>query len=309
MQDFENRLLKNYRHLAKWARRQRISCFRTFDFDLPSYPLCVEKYDGFVHISEYKVKKETVSEEHEMWLKNSVEAVSKVLEISQSNIFVKTRERQSGFNQYEKLSQKSIGAWVEEFGAKLWVNFTDYLDTGLFLDHRETRKWVRGAATSKKVLNLFSYTGSFSVQAALGGASNVDTMDMSNAYLEWAQKNMAANGFTDSNRFRYLREDIMEWLKQPPEELYDIVILDPPTFSNSKKMKRILDIQEDHIFLIKNSLKRLNSGGILYFSNNLRNFKMDYESLKGFTVKDVTAASIPNDFRNKKIHQCFRIEK
>ena len=309
VQDFENRLSKNYRHIRKWAKRLQIACFRVYDFDIPSFPFCVEKYADYVHISLYKTKKELSREELELLLNNLQDVVARVLEIPTHQIFFKTRARQLGSNQYEKLNNQSTGAWVDEFGAKLWVNFTDYLDTGLFLDHRTTRNWVREKSQGKKVLNLFSYTGAFSVQAARGGARLVDTIDMSNVYLEWAEKNMRANGFESKSQYRYFREDILAWLKKPISEIYDLIILDPPTFSNSKMMKGILDIQRDYVFLLQATLKRLNHQGILYFSNNFRGFKMDASRLPGVLIKDVSAQSIPEDFRNKKIHQCYMIQK
>lgn len=309
MQEFENRLRKNLKHIRKWAKRQNIACYRVYDLDIPSYPLCVDIYGDYVHVAEYKAKHGMDEEEHAEWLSGSLQVIASVLEVSLDNIFLKLRERQKGIKQYEKFSYESFGDWVDESGAKLWVNFTDYLDTGLFLDHRNTRVWVRSEAQDKRVLNLFSYTGAFSVQAAMGGAIRVDTIDMSHTYLAWAQKNMEKNGFTDESRFRYLREDILQWLPGPLKEYYDIIILDPPTFSNSKKMKDILDIQQDHVQLIKRTLQALKPDGVLYFSNNFRGFEMDTEALKDFYIKEVSKQSVPEDFRNKAIHKCFRITK
>lgn len=309
MIEFENRLRKNLKHIRKWARRQGITCYRVYDLDIPSFPLCVDIYGDFVHVAEYKAKHGMEEEEHAEWLMGSLHVIASVLEVDIDNIFLKLRERQKGLKQYEKFSYESFGTWVDEFGAQLWVNFTDYLDTGLFLDHRNTRAWVRAEAQGKRVLNLFSYTGAFSVQAAMGGAVRVDTVDMSQTYLSWAQKNMEQNGFTDETSFHYLREDILQWLPGPLKEYYDIIILDPPTFSNSKKMKDILDIQRDHVRLIERTLKALKPDGVLYFSNNFRGFEMDIEALKGVNIKDVSKQSVPEDFRNKAIHKCYKITK
>jgi 23S rRNA (cytosine1962-C5)-methyltransferase len=310
MQEFENRLRKNFKHISKWARRQNITCFRVYDLDIPNFPLCVEIYGEYVHVSEYKVKNEIkTEEEHSEWLYGSLQVIATVLDIKLDNIFLKLRERQKGTQQYERFSYDSFGTWVDEFGAKLWVNFTDYLDTGLFLDHRPTRLMVRNESDGKRVLNLFSYTGAFSVQAALGEAVRVDTVDMSHTYLTWAEKNMVENGFTDETSYRYLREDILQWLPGPLKDYYDIIVFDPPTFSNSKKMKEILDIQRDHAYLINLCMKALKSDGVLFFSNNFRNFKMDESVSNHFNVKNITKQTIPEDFRNQQIHHCFRITR
>lgn len=309
MQDFENRLRKNFKHISKWARRQKINCFRVYDLDIPSYPLCVDIYGDYVHVAEYKANHSLTDEEHAEWLFGSLQVIATVLEVNLDNVFLKLRERQRGTSQYERFSHDSFGTWVDEFGAKLWVNFTDYLDTGLFLDHRPTRLMVRNESEGKRVLNLFSYTGAFSVQAAMGGAVRVDTIDMSQTYLAWAEKNMAENGFTDASSYKFLREDILQWLPGPLKEYYDIIVFDPPTFSNSKKMKEILDIQRDHAYLIQLCMQALKPDGVMYFSNNFRNFKMDESVANVFKVKDITKQTIPEDFRNQQIHHCFKITK
>ncbi len=305
--EFENRLRKNFRHIAKWATRQGISCYRIYDADTPSFPFAVDLYGDYISVSEYKTKYSLEGEEHYRWMGECIIAISEVTEIPEKNIFIREREKQAGKGQYEKRSNESFGTWVDELGAKFWVNLTDYLDTGLFLDHRNTRLWVREKSEGKRVLNLFAYTGAFSVHAALGGAEVVTTVDMSKTYLEWAEKNMKKNGFSSPDKYRYLREDILYWLKKPFGELYDIIVMDPPTFSNSKKMKGFLNIQRDHVYLISQAMKLLKKDGLMYFSNNFRNFKIDYEALSKYKIKEVSSQSVPNDFRNKKIHKCFEV--
>jgi 23S rRNA (cytosine1962-C5)-methyltransferase len=307
--EFRNRLLKNVRHTGKWARKQHVSCYRIYDLDIPSFPLCIDVYNEHIHISEYKASHGLTEEEHADWLGACLQDVADVTGISIDKIFLKLRERQRGLSQYERFSHESYGLWVKEAGLDFWVNLTDYLDTGLFLDHRITRAMVREEAMGKRVLNLFSYTGSFSVYAAAGGAVSVDTVDMSQTYLAWAEKNMRKNGFDDAAAYRYLRQDILQWLPGPLKNYYDLIVLDPPTFSNSKKMKDFLDIQQDHVNLINLALEALQPGGVLYFSNNFRKFQLSDETIRASAIKDISAASIPPDFRNKQIHHCFRIVK
>lgn len=309
MEAFKNRLTKNIRHISKWARKQGISCYRVYDLDIPSFPLCIDIYDGHVHIAEYKAAHGMTEDEHADWLSECLQVICSVTDISADRIFVKLRERQKGLKQYEKFSYESYGQWVQEAGLDFWVNLTDYLDTGLFLDHRITRGMVKEVAANKRVLNLFSYTGSFSVYAASGGAAAVDTVDMSQTYLNWAEKNMLQNGFSDAKRFRYLREDILDWLPHRMPDQYDLIILDPPTFSNSKKMRGILDIQRDHVELLNMTLSLLKPRGTLFFSTNFRKFQPEWEAVNAKAVKDISAATIPPDFRNKQIHYCYKLEK
>lgn len=244
---------------------------------------------------------------HAAWLDACLQVVCEVADIPREKVFLKLRQRQKGISQYERFSHASYGLWAQEAGLSFWVNLTDYLDTGLFLDHRITRSLFREDAAGKKVLNLFAYTGSFSVHAAAGGAAEVETVDMSQTYLSWAEKNMIQNGFKDPARFTYTRADILQWLPAAPKNYYDLVILDPPTFSNSKMMRDILDIQRDHVSLLNDTLSTIKPGGILYFSNNFRQFDLDRDAIYAASVKDITAMTIPPDFRNKKIHHCFKI--
>ena len=303
---FANRVLKMARHLGKWARRTGVSCYRIYDADIPEFPLAIDLYEDYLHVAEYKRRHSLTPEEYEAWQSGCIAVLSEVLEMPEENIFFKLREPQKGKAQYEKQAWEKRELSVGENGLRFWVNLSDYLDTGLFLDHRITRSKVREQAAGKRVLNLFAYTGSFTVYAAAGGARATTTIDLSNTYLEWAQRNLELNGLAGPQH-RFLREDVIEWLKHPSGELYDLVILDPPTFSNSKRMREVLDVQRDHVDLIQGALRRMSPGGILYFSTNLRSFKMDSSSIKGAQIKDITRQTIPEDFRNQRIHHCFEL--
>lgn len=305
---FRNRLLKNYRHWSKWARRQSISCYRLYDRDIPEYPVIVDWYEGRVHLQEVDTGWVESDEDHAAWLEAIRLACSEVLQIEPQAVSLKTRRRQRGEQQYEKTGQQGEDFIVQEDGLSFYVNLDAYLDTGLFLDHRNTRKRVRAEAAGKRFLNLFSYTGAFSVYAAAGGARETVTVDMSNTYLDWAGRNFGLNGM-DIRQHRRIREDVFAYLREVLEqgEKFDLIVCDPPSFSNSKKMQGVLDVQRDHAWLIESCLALLNPGGVLYFSNNLRSFRMDETLLA--KCQDISAQSVPEDFRNRKIHQCFRFGK
>ncbi len=307
-QMFANRLKKMIRHQGKWARRQGITCYRVYDADIPEFPVVIDYYQGYVHMAEYKRQHQLTSEEYATWRSGCRQITSDEFGLPLTHIFFKEREPQKGKTQYTKLDGHSKEVMVQENGLNFFVNFTDYIDTGLFLDHRITRQWVKEGAKDKHVLNLFAYTGSFSVYAASGGAKSTTSVDLSATYNEWAKRNMAANKLLE-DRHRFFQADVFQWLREAPSFLYDIIILDPPTFSNSKRMRGVLDIQRDHSYLIRNCLELLKGDGILYFSTNYRQFKLDLPYAEEVEVKDVTAASIPPDFRNKKIHFCYSISK
>lgn len=304
---FQNRLTKNARHLAKWAKRQGISCYRLYERDIPEFPVIVDWYEGRVHLQEVETGWVESDEDHTAWLEGIRQSVISVLGIADGHVALKTRRRQRGAEQYEKTGSEGEDFIVHEDGLQFIVNLDAYLDTGLFLDHRNTRKQVRSEAAGKRFLNLFSYTGSFSVYAAAGGATESVTVDMSNTYLDWAGRNFGLNGM--GPRHQRVRADVFEYLRNAlgDRERFDLIVLDPPSFSNSKKMQGVLDVQDDHVWLVESCLSLLNPGGVLYFSNNLRSFKLD-DYLKPKCV-DVSAQSVPEDFRNKKIHQCFRFVK
>ncbi|MBN8782659.1 MAG: class I SAM-dependent methyltransferase [Terrimonas ferruginea] len=303
---FRNRLEKVYRHLSKTAKRQGVTCYRLYDHDLPEFPLCVELYEDKLYVAEYKRRHNLTDEEHDNWLSKALLVLSEILSVPEERIFLKLRQRKPGrLGQYQRLEQARNEWVVEENGLKFLVNLSDYLDTGLFLDHRLTRMRVRELSEGKKVLNLFSYTGSFSVYAAAGGATQVDTVDMSRTYLSWAQRNLALNGFTDENRYRFIPADVKQYLREPSDTLYDIIVLDPPTFSNSKRMEDILDIQRDHVVLINQCLDRLHPGGHLFFSTNFRKFVLDTEHINATSFRDITKATTPFDFEGRLFRWCY----
>ena len=309
-QAFENRLVKVWKHLSKTARKQGIACFRFYDHDLPEAPFAIEWLDGVVHMAEYKRRHGMEDEEHEAWLEMCKQIVAKVLETAPENIHVKVRQRKAGRQgQYEKFAEQKVEKIVPENGLKFILNLTDYLDTGLFLDHRITRGMVRDEAAGKRVLNLFCYTGSFSVYAAHGGASEVTSVDLSKTYINWAKRNMQYNKLYHPDKHDFIHDDVLEWLKAVPRDRYDLIICDPPTFSNSKRMDETFDVQRDHVQLLKTLLKILSEDGTIYFSNNYRGFVMDRDAVPASVVKDITAMTTPFDFAGKLHRSCFRVQK
>jgi len=232
------------------------------------------------------------------------------LAVNKENIFLKLRQRKPGrLGQYQKYDEVQHEFVVEEHELKFFINLSDYLDTGLFLDHRITRQMVREQSAGKKVLNLFAYTGSFSVYAAAGGAAEVVTVDLSKTYLQWAERNMQLNGFTDSDQYKFIHADVKQYLKTIAADYYDIIVMDPPTFSNSQRMKDILDIQRDHAELINDCLRGLRKGGVLYFSTNFRKFVLEKEKIAAADIKDITKATTPFDFEGKLWRWCYLISK
>ena len=305
---FRNRLVKMDKHLSKLAKRQQVSCYRIYDHDLPEFPFCIEYYEGRICLAEYKRRHGMEEEEHEKWLGVCLSLISETLEIDPERIYIRQRRRKEGrFGQYEKLGGEQEFFVVEESGLKFRVNLTDYLDTGLFLDHRITRSLVREEAAGKEALNLFSYTGSFSVYAAAGKASGVTSVDLSGTYLNWSEENFALNGFKDKERYRFIRADIKQWLDQPHSTVYDLVILDPPTFSNSKRMKDFLDIQRDHVELLNKTLRLVKPGGTLYFSTNYRRFALETGKINASSIRDITKATTSFDFQGKPGRFCYKI--
>lgn len=310
---FENRLQKVFKHKSKLARRQNISCYRVYDHDLPEFPFSIEIYHDKVYAAEYLRRHGMDEEDHEHWLLACVQSISSVLNIPQENIFVKQRKKMShriAGAQYEKNTEEESHAFmVEENRLKFKINLTDYLDTGLFLDHRITRNMVMAESNDKDVLNLFCYTGSFSVYAAAGGARNVTSVDLSKTYLSWAEDNFKLNGFSEKKHFHFIHADVKQYLKALPANSFDIVIMDPPTFSNSKRMKDFLDIQADHATLINDCLKAMKPLGILFFSTNYTKFVLDKEKISARDIKDITKATTPFDFEGKLQRWCYKIVK
>src|SRR5688572_15203359 len=293
---FRNRLTKVYRHIGKLARRQGISCYRVYDHDLPEFPFCIEIYEDKIYVAEYKRKFEMGEEAHEKFLEESLVIISEVLELSTDNIYIRQRQRKPGrLGQYQKLGAEEVNFTVHEAGLQFKVNLSDYLDTGLFLDHRITRGMVKQESAGKNVLNLFCYTGSFSVYAAAGGAASVSSVDLSKTYLQWAEENMQLNGLKAPGKFHFIHADVKQYLQTLKPGSFDLVIMDPPTFSNSKRMKDFLDIQRDHVELLNQVLQAVSSNGIVYFSTNYSKFVLEKEKIQAREIKDITKATTPFD--------------
>lgn len=312
-----NRLRKNLRNIGKWARREGIDCYRVYDADLPEYALAIDLYHGeklWVHVQEYQAPKSVDSDKALQRLQEALSVLPEVFEVPAEQIFFKVRRRQKGSAQYEKLADSKHFHEVREGNCRLLVNFSDYLDTGLFLDHRITRELLEKEAKGKRFLNLFAYTGAATVHAAVGGARSTTTVDMSNTYLEWARRNMALNGFR-GKAHEFIQADCTAWLeeqaKKPwPARRYDLIFLDPPTFSTSKRMERTFDVQRDHVSLIRNAMALLDEGGLLVFSNNFRRFKLDEAALGDLRIEEISNRTLPRDFaRNPHIHRCWELRK
>jgi 23S rRNA (guanine2445-N2)-methyltransferase / 23S rRNA (guanine2069-N7)-methyltransferase len=312
---FANRLKKNLKKLSKWARQNNITCYRVYDSDLPEYAAAVDIYQGeqtWINVQEYEPPKSIDQHKADQRLAGLLAEIPGVFGIKRDQMFLKIRRKQKSTDQYEKQGEQGHFHIVEEGGCRLLVNFEDYLDTGLFLDHRPIRQLIQQQTRGKRFLNLFAYTGSATVLAAIGGAKSTTTVDMSNTYINWAKNNMALN--KNQGEHEFIQADCLEWLDRearlPYSRQYDLIFLDPPTFSNSKRMDDVFDIQQNHVQLINNAAALLAPGGVLYFSTNFRRFKIDNLALSGLNITDITAATIPEDFtRNPKIHYCWSIQK
>ena len=363
---FANRIGKQYRLLRKWARKNRISCYRLYDRDIPEIPLSVDLYTfvpddvtdkyqnliqlqelnaaiskndsyanyllneekrrTFIHLYLYERPYEKPEEEEKLWLEQMVKVLAQTLEIDESHVITKTRKKLSGnengrTEQYEKIESSSVvKGIVQEQGQLFNVNLSEYLDTGLFFDHRPLRDIVRSTCSGKSVLNLFCYTGSFSVYAAEGKARRVESVDMSKTYLEWAKENMRLNGFEENEKYIFTRQDAIGFINQKNAEVpnkegtnrFDIIILDPPTFSNSKRTDNTLDINRDWSTLVNKCIAILKPKGILYFSTNSRRLSFDASLLQcpsgsELAVQDISAKTVPDDYRNAKINRTWKI--
>ncbi|CAH6797988.1 fused 23S rRNA m(2)G2445 methyltransferase and 23S rRNA m(7)G2069 methyltransferase [Vibrio chagasii] len=306
--DFANRLKKNIGKIGKWAKKEQLDCYRIYDADLPEYNVAIDVYPGHLVIQEYAAPKDVPEEKAKRRLTDIIRASIQVTGVEANNVVLKVRQKQKGRSQYQKLSQDSSNLEVNEYGVKLIVNLHDYLDTGLFLDHKITRRRIGEMAAGKDFLNLFAYTGSASVHAAVGGARSTTTVDMSNTYLEWAKENMELNGRV-GRQHQFVQADCLQWLAKE-QGSYDLIFIDPPTFSNSKRMDQSFDVQRDHIQLMENLKRLLREEGTIVFSNNKRHFKMDLEALDelGLKAQNISAKTLPLDFsRNKHIHNCWLI--
>ncbi|MFP5358606.1 MAG: bifunctional 23S rRNA (guanine(2069)-N(7))-methyltransferase RlmK/23S rRNA (guanine(2445)-N(2))-methyltransferase RlmL [Gammaproteobacteria bacterium] len=323
-EDFANRLQKNLRHLGKWAQRSGVSNYRLYDADLPDYAVAVDVYhtpELRLHVQEYAAPKSIDPIKAEKRLRQALTQLQSVLQVPATHLHFKVRRAQKGTAQYQRLGEQARFHPVSEHGVKLWVNLDDYLDTGLFLDHRPIRLRIQQEASGKRFLNLFCYTGTATAHAAVGGAASSVSVDLSNTYLDWAQRNLSLNGHSpldetrrssEHNPHRLFRADCREWLREQAEKSrppqFDLIFCDPPTFSNSKKMEGTLDTQRDHAELIRHALRLLAPGGTLYFSTNRRGFKLDAEALAGCVAQDITAQTLDEDFkRPPPAHRCWAI--
>jgi 23S rRNA (guanine2445-N2)-methyltransferase / 23S rRNA (guanine2069-N7)-methyltransferase len=303
-QMFANRLQKNLKQLGKWARREGVECYRLYDADMPEYALAVDLYRDWVHVQEYAAPRSIDPEKAQARLLDALAAIPQALGVTQNRVVIKRRERQVGTKQYQRQAAQGQFMEVVEGGVKLLVNLTDYLDTGLFLDHRPLRLRLQKEAAGKRFLNLFCYTATATVHAAKGGARSTTSVDLSKTYLDWARRNLSLNGFSDKHRLE--QANVMEWLQADRQE-YDLVFIDPPTFSNSKRMEGVFDVQRDHVELIDLAMARLARGGVLYFSNNFRKFQLDEGLAARYQVEEISAQTLDADFaRNPKIHRAWR---
>ena len=312
-QMFANRLRKNLQRLDPWAAQQGIECFRVYDADMPEYAFAIDLYGRVarhVYVQEYAAPKTVDQESARERRREALAVLPEVLAVPLPQIHTRVRKAQKGAGQYEKRENADERHVVHEGGLKFWVNFRDYLDTGLFLDHRIMRSMLRDWAKGADFLNLFCYTGSATVYAAAGGARSSVSVDLSNTYLDWAHENLLLNGFRGNDHELY-RADCLEWLmdQEASGPRFDLIFVDPPTFSNSKRMDGVLDIQRDHVGMIQRSAKLLRPGGRLVFSTNYSRFKLDTVALSGFQIEDITAATIPKDFeRHARIHSAFSLK-
>lgn len=307
--DFANRLQKNIKKISKWAKQQGLDAYRLYDADLPEYNLAVDRYADYIVVQEYAAPKNIDENKARQRLLDAVTATLHVTGVETNKLILKVRQKQKGTNQYEKLANKGEYFYVNEYGVQLWVNLTDYLDTGLFLDHRLTRKMIGELAKGKDFLNLFAYTGSATVHAALGGAESTTTVDMSNTYLNWAEQNLILNDI-EGKQHKLIQADCLQWLEKCDRQ-FDLIFVDPPTFSNSKRMEESWDVQRDHVKLMSNLKRVLSNNGTIVFSNNKRGFKMNLVALEelGLSAVEISHKTLPLDFeRNKQIHNCWMIQ-
>lgn len=315
---YENRLAKNARHRNRWAQREGVFAYRLYERDIPEFPVIVDRYDTDegtrVYLQEVDRGWRQSETERREWLDLVVAATATTLGVDPGDVVTQSRWRQRAggdkTRQYAPSGIEGEMLTVREGPYRFWINLGARVDTGLFLDHRITRARVASEAAGRRVLNLFAYTGSFTVHAAGAGARSSVSVDLSNTYLDWAQKNLSLNGLA-SPAHELVRADVMDWLRiaRPRGLEFDLIVLDPPSFSNSKKMQGVLDVQRDHAWLIGRCLELLAPGGCLYFSTNLRRFTLDPGLAQQARIEDLSQATLPPDFRDPRIHQCYRIER
>lgn len=303
----KNRIRKNYQHVRKWAKRSMTDCFRIYDRDIKEYPLAIDFYAGRFCVQFFSYDRDRDEPLPEM--KEEIEqALCSLFGAAPNLIYWRTRVKRAKTEQYEKIDAQEQFFTVLEYGAKFRVNLNDYLDTGIFLDHRETRQMAASMVKGKRLLNLFAYTCSFSVQAAMAGASFTKSVDMSNTYCDWGRENFALNALSPKNNV-IVREDCLKFMGEEiaARAKYDLIVIDPPTISRSKKMEQMFDIQEDYPYLIKKALQLLSPGGVIFFSTNSRKFKFDESLFSSCSIQEISEKTLPIDFHNKKIHRCWKI--
>ena len=307
---FKNRLVKRARHLRRWPTKRGISCFRLYERDIPEIPLVVDRYENYLHITEYERPHDRDLARHRAWLDLMRETAAESLSVPLENTFLKQRRKGDTTGQYHKLDDAGKKIVVHEGGLKFLVNFSDYVDTGLFLDHRVARKMVMDEAAGKRMLNLFAYTGAFSVYAAAGGAKSTTTVDLSRTYLDWAGENFQVNDL-GGQQHQFIANDTIEFLEKTvgQRKQYDLVVCDPPTYSNSKRTDSDWDVQTSYVSIFEHLKKIVSPLGVVYFSTNFRRFKFDEDFIKslGFEFREISKTSVPEDFRNRRIHRCWRL--
>ncbi len=306
---FATRLRKRAKHFRKMMARRNITCYRLYERDVPEIPLVVDRYENYLHLSEFERPHDRDIAQHAAWLDLMAATAGQALDVPVENVYLKRRARQRGKTQHEKVAQTEQRIPVQEGGLTFLVNLADYIDTGLFLDHRVTRQMVREQVAGKHFLNLFAYTGSFTTYAAAGGAASTTSVDLSQNYLDWAQENLAVNNLAGPQH-QFAAMDISEFIRRhKPGEVYDLVVCDPPTFSNSKRTDQDWDVQSDAVPLLINVLKLVRPGGVIFFSTNFRRFKFDTEALTATSIHEISKQTVPDEFRNRRIHRCWRIVK
>ncbi|MCM2371689.1 bifunctional 23S rRNA (guanine(2069)-N(7))-methyltransferase RlmK/23S rRNA (guanine(2445)-N(2))-methyltransferase RlmL [Aporhodopirellula aestuarii] len=306
---FATRLRKRAKHFRRMMTRRNITCYRLYERDIPEIPLVVDRYENHLHLSEFERPHDRDAASHASWLDLMAATAGEALDVPKENVFLKRRSRQRGKTQHEKVAATDRKFPVQEGGLTFLVNLADYIDTGLFLDHRVTRQMVRDQAAGKHFLNLFAYTGSFTTYAAAGGAASTTSVDLSQNYLDWAQENLQANGL-DGPQHQFAAMDISEFIRRhKPGEVYDLVVCDPPTFSNSKRTDEDWNVQTDAVPLLNNVLKLVRPGGVIYFSTNFRRFKFDSAALAASAVHEISKQTVPDEYRNRRIHRCWKILK
>ena len=301
-----NRLRKRFKHLRKWARRSEVSCFRLYERDIPEFPCIIDWYDGDVVAWTYRRKRDETDEADRAFIELVRSEICDGLD--PHHCYLKRRERQRGNTQYERTATFGRTRVIEEQGLRFEVNLSDYLDTGLFLDHRHARALIRERAAGKRVCNLFAYTGSFSVYAAAGGASAITTVDLSRTYLDWAERNYALNELDDIPH-EIIHADVLAWLGETHETSFDLIVCDPPTFSNSKRMQRDWNVREDHPWLWWRLWNLLEPGGTAFFSTNDHHFELASSGLPPFAATEITSQTVPQDFDRRRPHRSWWLVK